>query len=384
MAQREREARSLVTAVALHGAVLLAIAFWASHQPVVAGGASFSGVQQASCEDEFDVGWVASEMVTSASAVSPRDPSVRRQTLLSPQTPSVSLQRSPAAREESTKMARSAGLPAPRQEEQALRVSPSTSALPPVDLGLGSDGWQRWLPATRVEAPVPSPQRSVGRPLFRMPAPSSNGGLREGLEAHDRALGLGGAGTVVNALFNAAHGALAPATGLARFQVTVLKSGAVEVSLRDATHELSGWRAVAGEAASRLRKAPPSIALERKGVRWLIEIAAENVLPNGVKQKQLSAPHGEVRLPRLRSITEAQKALKDLNPVAGQNGVPTSGSPAISDLPGVFLAQQGTVCGYRIGLSLLGPMLQGGCDPSNIGAKPQRMVHTRVAEETPF
>jgi hypothetical protein len=74
-----------------------------------------------------------------------------------------------------------------------------------------------------------------------------------GLEAHDRALGMGISGPALRTLFEAAHGERAPATGFARFQVTVLKSGAVEVSLRDATGELASWHAVAEDAASRLR-----------------------------------------------------------------------------------------------------------------------------------
>jgi hypothetical protein len=185
-------------------------------------------------------------------------------------------------------------------------------------------------------------------------------------------------------LFDAAHGDAAPLVGLARFQVTVLKSGAVEVSVHDASSDVGGWRAVADEAASRLRKALPRIPQDREGVHLLVEIRAEYTLPNGLKQKDLSGPHVEVSRPRFRSTADAQKKLKDLNPVAGENGALAAGSPAITDLPGVYIAQRGKVCGYRVGLSALGPVLQGGCDLSNLGAKPQRMVHTRVAEETAF
>jgi hypothetical protein len=60
------------------------------------------------------------------------------------------------------------------------------------------------------------------------------------------------------------------------------------------------------------------------------------------------------------------------------------GTVAITELPGIYIAQTGRVCGYRIGLSVLGPVLMGGCDLSKLGAKPQRMVHTRVTEEAAF
>lgn len=371
MARGDREKRSLLAAVALHAAAIFLVALWASRHPRAFVPPRVAPLVK-SATDEFDVDWAAPEAAAAPS-------------LTVPQPPSTNSGRN--ARTQSSKPKLDAADPAPDEpfdNDSHSTDAPSTSTSPerPVDLGLGSDGWQRWLLATQGAA-QPSTQRAA-RPLFRMPSPSSNGGLREGLEAHDRALGMGTSGPALRALFDAAHGEHVPATGLARFQVTVLKSGAVEVSLRDATSELASWRAVAEDAASRLRKTPPRVPSDRNGVRLLLEITAENRLPNGVKQRQLRGPHVELSGPKFRSTADAQKKLKDLNPLAGEQSGSASGTKAITDLPGIYVAQTGSVCGYRVGLSALGPLLMGGCDLSNLGAKPQRMVQTRVVEETAF
>src|SRR5262249_44060942 len=126
----------------------------------------------------------------------------------------------------------------------------------PIDLGIGVDGWQRWhgvLPQGERQADA----RPRGKPIVRAPPASSTGGPQEGLEAHDRKLGIGPAGAVATALFQAAHNKDAPETGTALFNVTVLRTGAVEVSLGETSDKK--WQAVARHAAEALRKSPPRI-----------------------------------------------------------------------------------------------------------------------------
>jgi hypothetical protein len=50
----------------------------------------------------------------------------------------------------------------------------------------------------------------------------------------------------------------------------------------------------------------------------------------------------------------------------------------------VYLSQHGKVCGYRLGVTPLGIALQGGCDPSNAGVKPQHIVRAKVRDEAMF
>jgi hypothetical protein len=169
---------------------------------------------------------------------------------------------------------------------------------------------------------------------------------------------------------------------VARFEVKVLRSGTVEVALANASGDVEAWRGVGAHMADRLRAAPPRIAPPRNGVKLLVELVAEETMPNGVRIRSLEKLHVEAIAPRLHSTEESVQNLDKDNPTATD---PKGSLPPIKlDLPGVYLAEKGKVCSYRLGVSALGPIFQGGCDPSNLGAKPQRMVRTRVLEEQPF
>jgi hypothetical protein len=281
--------------------------------------------------------------------------------------------------------------PRPRAEDTDPTASAAAgvqkeSAVPSIDLGLGADAWQRWVASTKSDAlPDRDATRRNRRPLVGAPPKSTTGGLQEGLEAHDRALGLGPSGAVISALFRAAHTSTAPENGVARFQVTVHDSGAVEIKLREASGNFDGWLAVAAQAAEVLRRSTPRIPSGRAGVRLSIELRAEEALPNGVKTKALHGPQLQVAPVRFRSTQAEQAELKNRNPVAGENQQLAAGTKGNADLPGVYVAGTGKVCSYRAGLTIVGlPMLDGGCDLSNIGARPQRMVHTLVRKEVLF
>jgi hypothetical protein len=302
-----------------------------------------------------------------------------------------------------------------------LPESPSASVLPaesaaddlaaaevpartgPIDLGIGDEGWRRWVagPGERVATlPDTDARKAARRPLVRAPMKSTTGGLREGLEARDRALGLGPSGRVVSALHLAARHPDAPQLGTASFQVTVLRTGAVEVLLNNGSQP-SGWGPVALRALEDLRRKPPRIAAGRSGVRLTVDLVAEAVLPNGVKSKSLRRPALEALAPRLQSTAEAQKEIVELNPTAGTDGgVPLAESLVNSEVSGVYAAGQGKVCSYRAGGTPLGTLnapignpnrspglelrVQGNCDPANIGAKSQRVVRAAVRDEVMF
>jgi hypothetical protein len=264
---------------------------------------------------------------------------------------------------------------APTADQDSATEPPTDRA---VDLGLGPDAWRKWASATRADA-KPSPRKKRNRKSFRAAPASTTGGLQEGLEARDRELGLGPSGPVIGALYRAAHSDIAPQLGTAHFRVTLFSSGAVEVSVTSASDRAAGWSAVAARAAETLRATPQRIPAQREGVTMVVEVTAESVFPNGLKRKDLKGPHIEAVAPRLRSAEQAQAELQRLNPTAKEGG-----PPLILDLPGVYVAETGKVCSYRLGITAAGPVLAGGCDPSHIGAKAQRMVHTRVVEETVF
>ena len=272
--------------------------------------------------------------------------------------------------------------------EPTARAEPTVQkeGVSSIDLGLGTDAWQRWVATTKADTLADRhATRSNRRPLVRAPPKSTTGGLQEGLDAQDRALGLGPSGPVISALFHAAHTSAAPEEGTARFQVTVLDTGAVEIQLSEASGNFDGWYAVGTQAAEALRRSRPRVPRGHAGMRLSIELRAEETLPNGVKTKALHDPQLRVAPLRFRSTQAEQADLKDRNPVAGENQQLAAGTKANADAPGVYVAGSGKVCSYRAGLTILGlPMLDGGCDLSNIGARPQRMVHTLVREEVLF
>ncbi len=279
--------------------------------------------------------------------------------------------------------------------EPEAEVGRQAVAQKPIDLGLGPDGWQRWVTAPkqgeapRADRPVPRRNRFH---VFRAPPASTTGGLQEGLEESDRALGLGPQGRVVSALHKAAHASAAPETGVARFEVTVHRTGAVEVTLGAASPPGQQWKKVAAQVASELRASPPRIPPPREGYKFVVELVAESALPNGVKANDLKKPHLDIPPPKFPSVEEGMAQTHRDNPAIGN---PTPDDIAIkSDMPGVYVAENGTVLSYRVGVGAIspgyrvgaavGPTAQGTFEPSNIGAKPQRMVRTRILEQSVF
>jgi hypothetical protein len=276
-----------------------------------------------------------------------------------------------------------------------LDVRPENGeAKKPIDLGIGPDAWQRWVRLRTPEEPRTERRASQANrfQLFRAPPASTTGGLQEGLEEQDRKLGLGPEGRVISAFHNAAHSWDAPHLGTARFDVTVHRTGAVEVTLGSASGEVEMWRKVAAHAAKDLRAAPPRIAPPRDGLRLVVELVAEETMPNGTRKKSATPPRLELAPPKLENAERAKERLAEDNPTMKDPS--NDYAPIKRDLPGLYVAESGSVCSYRIGGGVvghgprlpltLGPIVQGGCEPSNIGVKPQRMVRARVLEQSMF
>jgi hypothetical protein len=121
---------------------------------------------------------------------------------------------------------------------------------------------------------------------------------------------------VISALYQAAL-AESPRIGYALFAVTVSRAGSVDVALVHSQGGGPDWQSVGRRAAQSLREKLPRIPSARNGVRVVLKVVTEEVLPGGKRE----------------------------------------------------------------GLSALLPLLG---DPANIGAKPQKMIRTRLQEETMF
>jgi hypothetical protein len=253
-----------------------------------------------------------------------------------------------------------------------------------VDLGIDDGDWARWVrPANVPEVPAAA-ERNAAAP--RAPV-SRTGGLAEALEAHDREVGLGPAGGVLAAARDAAHTDAAPQLGRATFAITLLSTGLVQVELTGANASADGWRAVGATLQAALARKPPPIPRSRSRVLLSLEVVAEEHWPNGSKVRA-EGTSLVVAPPKFQGVDEAKEDLARRNPLAA-DPVPVPGvdRPPLRlqfQPPGLFVEHRGKVCNYAFGVTPLALVFQGGCDPSNIGAKPIRVVATRIVSETAF
>lgn len=382
--RRERDSLSLVVALLLHAGAMLAVRQWVKQHPVAA-------APRVAVSDPTILWGLAEEVDLEMSPAPPVDaapsPPAQGELGMGKKASPAGLRRAPAG-PPSTRVEKTPE--APPEPVALTEAEPATSPSVepagregPIDLGLGPDGWQRWVGVLPNEPAAPRTE-ARGRPVVRAPPASSTGGLQEGLEASDRKLGMGPSGRVATALFQAAHAPDAPETGTALFDVTVLRTGAVEVTLGETSDRR--WQAVATHAAEALRQAPPRIPPPREGYRLTLRITAEETMPNGLKRKQLHGARLEVDPPRFRDQRAAEREIELKNPVVGvgPDQQDFRGAPIVMDVPGVYVTGVGRVCSYRFGISVTGLLLQGGCDPANAGAKLQRMVRTEVREQSAF
>jgi len=376
---------ALAAALALHAGAL-----WCLRAKLRESSPSFRAAPAGPAANEWEIELSGAAEAEAVGAVSPDNP---RASEPSGRAEARSAPRANTRRSEHPSAEAEISVPAPSAPEP--EAEPSAPAAKAIDLGLGADGWQRWaaLPTEGAAAQKPIPAaRTNGYQVFRAPPASTTGGLQEGLEAHDRALGLGPEGRVLSALQHAAHEGLAPEVGVARFEVTVHRSGVVEVTLGAASRDGEQWRNVAADVARNLRAAPPRIAPPREGFKLVVELAADWTLPNGTKPSELTRPHLHAPPLKLQRTADAVDQTQRENPTTKN---PDPDSIAIKlDSPGIYVSGHNGVCNYNVGVGAIspgyrlgaaaGPVAQGTCDPSNIGAKPQRVVRTRVIALSQF
>jgi len=265
--------------------------------------------------------------------------------------------------------------------ETPYAVDPSRGNAPGVggaiDLGMAPGSWSQWVdPLASSVPPAPEHARAAPAPV------STTGGLAEALEAHDRAVGLGPAGAVLSAAREAGHSEDAPAIGTAIFSIIVLQTGAVRVELIGASSQVDAWRKVGEHMAANIRRKPPRIDPPRAGVSIELELKAQETWPNGAPAK--SEGPALTLSGSIRATDQAKEELARRNPAAvAPPGTPVEQPPLVLNIepPGLWLKGRGKVCSYQVGLTPLGILATGGCDPSNIGARPMRVVSTRVVSQ---
>jgi len=196
---------------------------------------------------------------------------------------------------------------------------------------------------------------------------SKTGGLAEGLDAHDASIGLGRGGPVVSALEVAAASSEAP-DGSATFDVTIDAGGHVSVALLGASAASAAWTKVGAVAGASLD--PKRIRIPPGAQGWHVVAMVDSKVqyPNGVDPKKLGT-HVEAS-PSLALEENKRRATIEDPPIV------------FKKVPGITVAHAGKVCTVAFSLGLtFGPGISGGCDPSNIGAHPLRVVRSHVVSE---
>jgi len=232
----------------------------------------------------------------------------------------------------------------PATDESVPGSAPAPAPAPSahaVDLGIGTY-WKSVALGSGLSSSSPSPVASS----HTMALPSPEHLLREALDAHDRALGLGSEGPLVSAAHEAASPALAPDVGSATLEIECDGSGGgITARVVSATGNAAAWNGVARElvrlVSSKRLHVPPGA----RGVRTTLSIVAEKALPAG--EKRISAP-GAVPddVPQAEPVCDGEGLARRC-----VGGMPLGTTQTIGDL-------------------------------SNIGARRSRIVHVRVLGET--
>jgi hypothetical protein len=270
--------------------------------------------------------------------------------------------------------AREPASPAASAGVAALETAPSGTAepAPSAEPGAAPSGTAPWSfdgrqpPDVTSSAFIARATQGIGAEGLAPRGPSTTGGLVEGLDARDSAVGIGRGGLVVSALETAAASADAPFEGAATFDVGIDTSGHVSIAVLDTSVASPGWSRLAAAARAAIDPSRMRIPPGARGWHVVARLEAKVQYPNGADPKKMG------------TAVEASPGKLVVDP-----NRPHAHAPPIvfEKLPGVTLAHSGKVCTVRITLGLTPVPISGGCDPANIGMNPLRVVHGRVVSE---
>ncbi len=233
--------------------------------------------------------------------------------------------------------------PAPAPAPALAPGSLSLLSPPPPLLGLSLDGPNTFVTSAAREAQLtaPSPASPASRTLAAEPTRSANAILRDPSRQRERSLGLGPEGPVLRALGDATTASFAPVKGRAIFRAVADGSGMIvglEVVTCDGSRD--GWANAAELAREALKGKKLRMPSTATRATMRIEVVSELKMPSG------HDPGVDVSI----------------------LGVPiTKGEGAQSTQ-----------------VRILDPFtlsaLAGDADPVDIGAKPRRVVHSRLLD----
>jgi hypothetical protein len=246
--------------------------------------------------------------------------------------------------------------PSPDDPNEAASPAPATVGdgvvtLPgrPTELGLGAAGQNPFLPKSEAEVTLAETKRSVDR------------AMKDPAREREMSLGLGPEGPVLTALAEATSRSTAPVRGKAVFVATADENGVYQIELRDADGSRAGWDdartiALAALKGRKLRLPPGSTRAVMR-----IEVKSDWKLPSG------HDPNPEISLfhiPLKKGETKESAKVSILDPI-----------PKVR-MQDVWIDKNTRIAVPSVQLDLFHTNM----DPTDIGAKPRRVVHSHLMD----
>ncbi|MGH7280180.1 MAG: hypothetical protein ACRELY_01535, partial [Polyangiaceae bacterium] len=180
----------------------------------------------------------------------------------------------------------------------------------------------------------------------------SPGGVVEGLDAADAARGFGRGGPVVQAVEEVSRDPTAPPEGVAMFDIAIEKNGKISVSVSESTANREDWQRLTTDIARAVQKKAIRMPEGANGLRVGVRVEAKIRFPDGRDPKKSGAYASGTGV-----------------------GIHDHGDGTVDlELPSIGVGVRGKVCNADARLTILGPMIGGGCSPENIGTHPERTV----------
>ena len=229
-------------------------------------------------------------------------------------------------------------------------VLPGTKSEGTVDLGLArKEGLNPFLPKSEAAVALAESKRQVDR------------ALKDPARERETELGLGPEGPVLRALGEATGRSTAPVRGRAVFVATANEDGVFALELRDAEGSRAGWDDARTIALAALRGKKLRLPPRTTRAVMRIEVTSAWKLPSG------QDPGTNVNLFHL--------------PIAKGEGKDSATVDILDPIPKIRIVEipldQNTkipVVTFQIDL------FSASTDPSNIGAKPRRIVHSHLLD----
>jgi hypothetical protein len=290
------------------------------------------------------------------------------------QTPSSS-ESSAAKRAIATRVSQAHGVAHESAQEPESELAVVGSIAPPTDSSMAvvrplpgnenevDDGtWTFRSSRGQIDLKLGDKTASLGRDMaargqLDLPPPKSAAGMAEGLDAIDVQNGFGRAGGVVQAIEAVVRDPSAPPEGVAFFDVAIEKSGKISVSVSESTANREEWERLTTAIAASLKTKDVRFPDRGKGLRVGVRVEAKVRYPDGRDPK--------------KNGTYAKGTGLKLH--TDKDGL------VLDELPSLSIGARGKVCSGAVSLTILGPSINGGCEPANIGTHPERTV---AAHET--